>query len=208
MPLSTITGKAFDFLFFILMIATASSTDARPIKWKEQNKPGINIQSLHCENQHNPLGIDVSQPRLGWILKSNAGERGQYQTAYQVQVASSLALLHAGKADVWDSGIIGNIASNNISYNGKRLLSEKRYYWRVKIWDKRKNASAWSSPAFWEMGLLNASDWKGKWIEEVRASSDETKTLYEDKPAPLISRAFTLSRKIKKAVMHVSGIGY
>jgi len=49
------------------------------------------------------------------------------KTAYQVQVASSLALLHAGKADVWDSGIIGNIASNNISYNGKRLLSEKRY---------------------------------------------------------------------------------
>jgi len=51
MPLSTITGKAFAFLFFILMIATASSTDARPIKWKEQNKPGIRFRlpaALHC----------------------------------------------------------------------------------------------------------------------------------------------------------------
>ncbi len=208
MPLSTITGKAFAFLFFILMITTASSTDARPIKWKEQNKPGINIQSLHCENQHNPLGIDVSQPRLGWILKSNAGERGQYQTAYQIQVASSLALLNAGKADVWNSGIIDNIASNNISYNGKGLSSEKRYYWRIRIWDNRKNPSTWSSPAFWEMGLLNASDWKGKWIEEIKASSEENKNLYEDKAAPLFRRDFTAPRKIKKAVMYVSGLGY
>lgn len=208
MPLSTIAGKAFAFLFFILIIATASSTDARPIKWKEQNKPGINIQSLHCENQHNPLGIDVSQPRLGWVLKSNAGERGQYQTAYQIQVASSLALLNAGKADIWNSGIIDNIASNNISYKGKGLSSEKRYYWRIRIWDNRKNPSTWSNPAFWEMGLLNASDWKGKWIEEIKASSEENKNLYEDKAAPLFRRDFTAPRKIKKAVMYVSGLGY
>jgi alpha-L-rhamnosidase len=208
MPLSTINGKAFAFLFFILMIATASSTDARPIKWKEQNKPGINIQSLHCENQQNPLGIDALHPRLGWILKSNAGERGQYQTAYQIQVASSLALLNAGKADVWDSGIIDNIASNNISYSGKPLSSEKRYYWRVRTWDNRKNASTWSIPAFWEMGLLDNTDWKGKWIEEIKASSEENKNLYEEKPAPLFRRDFTAPRKIKKAVMYVSGLGY
>ena len=58
------------------------------------------------------------------------------------------------------------------------------------------------------MGLLNASDWKGKWIEEIKASSEENNNLYEDKAAPLFRREFTLSRKIKKAVMHVSGIGY
>ena len=208
MPLSTITGKPFAFLLFILIIATASSTDARPIKWKEQDKPGINIQSLHCEMQQNPLGIDVIHPRLGWILKTNTGERGQFQTAYQIQVASSIKLLYAGQPDLWDSGIIDSIQSNNISYQGKGLSSEKRYYWRIKIWDRHHKASAWSPAAFWEMGLLNASDWKGKWIEEIKASSEENKNLYEDKAAPLFRRDFTAPRKIKKAVMYVSGLGY
>jgi len=208
LPLSTITGKAFAFLFFILMIATASSTDARPIKWKEQDKPGIIIQSLHCENQQNPLGIDVIHPRLGWILQSNTGERGQFQTAYQIQVASSLTLLQAGQADLWDTGMMDNIASNNISYQGKGLSSEKRYYWRIKIWDRHHKASAWSPAAFWEMGLLNASDWKGNWIEESKSISSKSTTLYEDNPSPLFRRDFMATRKIKKAVMYVSGLGY
>ena len=207
---SRITNSSAVIILFLLAAAFTFpvDVDARPTISKNDTSPGINVVSLHCENQNNPLGIDVAHPKFGWILQSKAGERGQYQTAYQIQVASSLALLNAGKADLWNSGIISNIASNNISYKGKRLTAEKRYYWRIKIWDNRKKASAWSSPAFWEMGLLDRADWKGKWIEEVRASSDETKTLYEDKPAPLFRRAFTLSRKIKKAVMHVSGIGY
>ena len=114
----TINGKAFAFLLFVLISSTALSTDARPIKWKEQDKPGIVIQSLQCENQQNPLGVDALHPRLGWILKSNAGERGQFQTAYQIQVASSIKLLNAGQPDLWDTGIIDSIQSNNISYQG------------------------------------------------------------------------------------------
>jgi len=198
------------FVLFLVLLASAFAlpVDARPTKSNKNYSPGINVESVHCENQNNPIGIDDANPRLGWIIKSNAGERGQYQTAYQIQVASSLALLNAGKADLWDSRIIGNISSNNISYNGKPLSSEKRYYWRVKIWDKRKKASSWSNPAFWEMGLLDNAEWKGKWIEEAKASSEENKNLYEDKPSPLFRKDFTLSRKIKKAVMHVSGIGY
>jgi len=155
---SKINAKAFGFLFFALMIATASSIGATPIKCKAQDKPGINIQSLHCENQQNPMGIDALHPRLGWLLRLEEGARGQYQTAYRIQVASSIKLLNADQPDLWDSGIIDSIQSNNISYQGKGLSSEKRYYWRVKIWDKHHKASAWSSASFWEMGLLKESD--------------------------------------------------
>ena len=208
LPLSTINGKAMAFLFFILIISTAASTDARPNKWKEHDKPGIGIQSLQCENQQNPLGIDALHPRLGWILKSSAGERGQFQTAYQIQVASSIKLLNAGQPDLWDTGIIDSIQSNNISYQGKDLSSEKRYYWRVKIWDKHHKASAWSSASFWEMGLLKESDWKGNWIEESKPISTKSINLYEENPSPLFRRDFTVPRTIKKAVMYVSGLGY
>lgn len=208
LSISTNSVKALAFLFFFLMISTVSSLYARPVPRKQQDKPGIGIQSLHCENQYNPLGIDALHPRLGWIIKSSAGERGQYQTSYHVQVASSITLLNAGQPDLWDSGIIDSIQSNNISYQGNGLSSEKRYYWRVKIWDSRHKASAWSSAGFWEMGLLNNSDWKGKWIEEDKSFSSKSTNLYEDNPSPLFRRDFTIPRTIKKAVMHVSGIGY
>ncbi len=205
---STINAKAFGFLFFALMIITASSTVAKSIKWKEQDKPGITIQSLQCENQQNPIGIDVLHPRLGWLLRHEKGARGQYQTAYRIQVASSVKLLNAGQPDIWDSGIIDSIQSNNISYQGKVLSSDQRYYWRVKIWDNRKKASTWSSTSFWEMGLLKDTDWKGKWIEEIKSFSSSGSNLYEDNPSPLFRRDFKILRTVKKAIMHVSGIGY
>ena len=47
--------------------------------------------NLRCEYRVNPLGIDVTQPRLSWIVTS--AERGQKQTAYQVLVASDEATL-------------------------------------------------------------------------------------------------------------------
>jgi len=46
---------------------------------------------LQCEYRTNPLGIDVTQPRLFWQLQSD--ERSQTQTAYQILVASSAELL-------------------------------------------------------------------------------------------------------------------
>src|SRR5699024_4119975 len=81
--------------------------------------------------------------------------------------------------------------SGNIVYEGKALESSERYFWRVKVWDKHQDdPSEWSDPAFWEMGLLEESDWQGDWIgldgdygvpidtsdrnETVRLESDHT----------------------------------
>ena len=40
--------------------------------------------SLICEYFTNPIGIDVSKPRLSW--QSTSEQRGARQTAYQIQV--------------------------------------------------------------------------------------------------------------------------
>jgi hypothetical protein len=64
----------------------------------------ITVTNHTCEDRCQPLGIDVAQPRLGWTLQSS--QRGDTQTAYQILVASSQALLNANTGDLWDSGMV------------------------------------------------------------------------------------------------------
>jgi alpha-L-rhamnosidase len=199
--------KLFKYALIVLLCKSNISY-AGPVKNPEKNKSGIVVESLQCENQNNPVGIDVNDPRLGWISKAGSEERGQYQTAFQIQVASSKQLLEAGKPDFWDSGIKDGSQSNNVHYSGNKLTPDTRYYWRVKVWDKNHIASQWSQLVFWEMGLLADADWKGKWIGDINPLSSDEKKLYEDNPAPLFRRDFKAPKSVKKAVMHVSGIGY
>src|SRR5690625_2208542 len=115
-----------------------------------QPSGGIEVTNLTTEYAINPLGIDVIEPRLSWHLES--GERGQVQTAYHIQVASSESKLLADRPDVWDTGKVASSQSINVVYGGEPLVSRKRYVWRVKVWDKHGNESGWSEPAWWEMG--------------------------------------------------------
>ena len=120
------------------------------------------VTDLRCEDLHNPLGIDATHPRLSWIL--NSGKRGQRQTAYQVIVASSEAKLKAVQGDLWDTGKVESDSSIQLPYAGHPLESHAQCFWKVRIWDKDGNVSAWSKPALWTMGILAPSDWQAKWI--------------------------------------------
>jgi alpha-L-rhamnosidase len=56
--------------------------------------PATKPVQLKCDSLVNPLGIDSKAPMLSWQLRD---ERfGARQTAYQIEVASSSALLGAG----------------------------------------------------------------------------------------------------------------
>src|SRR5271157_2151540 len=53
---------------------------------------------LRCEYQEDPLAIDAARPRLSWICRELGGSAGEdifglRQTAYEILVASSKALL-------------------------------------------------------------------------------------------------------------------
>lgn len=122
----------------------------------------LHIGALRCEYLDNPLGIDVTAPRLGWLLASP--ERGARQTAWQVLVASSSDLLAQDKGDLWDSGKIPSDQSAQVVYAGKTLQSGQACFWKVRAWNQTDEASSWSAPAHWSMGLLSPSDWKGEWI--------------------------------------------
>jgi alpha-L-rhamnosidase len=117
---------------------------------------------LRCESLKNPLGVDRATLHLSW--QSDNRERNWRQSAYQILVASSADQLRAGQADVWDSGKVSSSESVGIVYGGTKPESGKRYYWTVRVWDAAGTVSQSAEPAWWETGLLEATDWKAKWI--------------------------------------------
>lgn len=51
----------------------------------------------------------------------------------------------------------------HIPYVGS-LTSRSRVEWRVRLWDENGAEGEWTEYAAFEMGLLNAEDWKAQWI--------------------------------------------
>ncbi len=116
---------------------------------------------LRCNYLKNPLGIGDAAPRLSWQLQSK--RRGVMQTAYQIIAASSEGDLRAGKGNLWDSGKVDSDRANQIVYKGKPLGSRQGVWWGVTVYDN-KGGKAKSPPAYFEMGLLDKTDWKAQWI--------------------------------------------
>jgi alpha-L-rhamnosidase len=146
-------------LVFALLLPTSLPMTANDAKAASN---GIAVTKITSEFAENPLGIDVQKPRLSWQLDSN--ERGQKQTAYEVLVSTNLDELNEEKAGMWKTGKVESDQSINIEYGGKPLQSGERYYWKVRVWDNAGQVSSWSEPSWWEMGLLNDSDWSANWI--------------------------------------------
>ncbi len=133
----------------------------------------MTISDLRCEYQLNPLGIDAAQPRLSWILLS--AERNQRQSAYQILVACSEAILNKDHGDIWDSGKVSSDNSVNITFAGKPLVSAQELFWKVRVWDSNGRLTAWSESAHWTMGFLKPEDWKAKWIIPRSSGSGQVK---------------------------------
>jgi len=116
---------------------------------------------LRCEYRINPLGIDKAAPQLSW--QSDSSAPNWKQTGYQILVGSSESGL-SGRADIWDSGRVDSDVSVGIRYGGPKLLSARRYFWKVRVWDTKGEASESTETAWWEMGLLDRADWQAEWI--------------------------------------------
>ena len=162
------------------------------------------VGQLRCEYLVDPQGIDVAKPRLSWVVGSQ--QRGEVQTAYQILVASTPNLLDRGVGDLWNSRKVDASDSALVTYQGQELGSLRACYWKVCVWDRYGHASSWSKPARWSMGLLQPSDWTAKWIglEPKQAPADPSRRL----PARWLRKEFTVSRKISRATVCYSGLGW
>ena len=169
------------------------------------------LTNLRCEYRANPLGIDAAQPRMSWVMAAEASKpasRGLRQTAYQVLVASSEKLLKKDQGDQWDSGKVMSNQSLQIEYGGKPLASQGRYHWKVRVWDADGKATAWSKQATWEMGLLAPQDWQAQWLNDGKPQPTKTEDFYHEDAAPLFRKTFSLPKKVSRARLYISGLGY
>ena len=189
---------------------------------------GIRPVRLTCEYRENPVGIDVVQPRLSWVVESD--ERGQRQTAYRVLVASTAELLATDRSDLWDSGRVASSETIQIAYGGGGLEPGRTCWWKVRVWDGGGRASLWSEPASWTMGLfLDGLAEGARWIGAVpdrAAMADNPDRLEcppeswrqwkaglaesgeQPEPLPLLRREFDVFKTVKRATVAVCGLGH
>jgi alpha-L-rhamnosidase len=152
----------------------------------------VAVKNLLCENLVNPVGLDVVQPGFSWQLVST--KRNLVQSSYEIMVMT-------GKTTAWKSGKVQTDQSVHVPYGGMGLASGQKYSWKVRVWDSQGNASAWSEAASFQMALLNASDWKAKWIEAGFAED----TI--NRPAQYFRKKFSLSKKIASATAYITAHG-
>jgi alpha-L-rhamnosidase len=173
---------------------------------------------LRCEYRTNPLGIDKAAPQLSW--QSDSSTPNWKQAGYQILVASGEALLSEGRGDVWDSGRVESDRSVGIRYSGPKLLTARRYFWKVRVWDAKGDAAESAEPAWWEMGLLDRADWKAEWIHRADPESEADRAAMQwiwlpgqdalavtPKAQAAFRSTFSLTDKPKEAVLFLIARG-
>ncbi|MBR3184722.1 MAG: family 78 glycoside hydrolase catalytic domain [Oscillospiraceae bacterium] len=149
---------------------------------------------LKTEYLTEPVGIDRQQPRLMWNCaaeRSGAGpakgESGVKQTAYQIVTEN------------WDSGKVESSSMHAIY--PLPLCSRERVNWRVRLWDENGEPGDWSE-AFFEMGLLEKTDWTAKWI-----TGDYTPSKKERYPEDCFRKVFAVKKNVRRARLYITACG-
>jgi alpha-L-rhamnosidase len=201
--------KSILLIVFILPVVQLSCTQPG----------GIEPEYLTCEFKESPAGVNLN-PAFGWNLVSV--ERNQYQTAYQLLIADNQADINKNQGNIFDSGMKKSTHSINIRPKHPALEPGKKYYWKVKVWDKNSLESGWSKPASFITGLFSEPDWKGaEWIgyedlpdslllvPGVHGSGNNLGEIGLKRPViPMIRTAFEIPQKIESAYLFISGIGH
>jgi alpha-L-rhamnosidase len=200
------------FPALILVICLLSSC-------KENADSTLTYSQLKCNGFNDPAGTG-NKPEFSWLLSSQL--KGQNQSAYEIIVSSDKSVTDKFIGDYWSSGKINSGNTSWIPYAGKELLSDKDYFWRVRIWDGNDTPMPWSETAKFHTGLFERKDWEGaKWIgyEEipdslllvpgVHGNGNNLGEVAKKRTAvPLFRKEFDASKKIAKAFVFVTGLGH
>lgn len=189
-----------------------------------ENQGKISPTRLSCENLIESVVIDTPRPRLSWIDVFDSHEKGISQTAYRIQVFSSKDDLLGAEPDVWDSGKVVSSESHLIPFEGNQLVSAQTYWWRIKVWDQYDNESEWSQSSQWITGYLTDNEWEASWIgvpwqsdeplpdpinpRESLNTDSNTPIIQSPPAAPLLRKAFEITKPVEEAIAFVSGLGY
>jgi alpha-L-rhamnosidase len=145
--------------------------------------------NLRTEYLVAPMGLDIREPRFFWNC-----EDGIKQSAYWM-------IAERDGIQYWDSGKVQSASMTHIKYAGEKLKSRDRIDWKVKLWDKDGTEGEWVSSWF-EMGLLEKSDWSAKWI--TGNYSPKKNSRY---PVDCFKKEFTCKKPMKSARLYITACG-
>ncbi|PWW05733.1 alpha-L-rhamnosidase [Paenibacillus cellulosilyticus] len=157
------------------------------------------VKQLRCEYRNNPIGLGVTLPRFSWQLESDSVN--VMQQAYHIQVSSGINGFNTNEL-LWDSGKVQSEQSVLVEYAGQLLDSRVRCHYRVKVWDQAGTESDWSEPAYWEMGLLQQSDWSAAWITPNSAHIDP-----QSEEIFLLRNTFDVRDDVNRATVYATALG-
>ncbi|WP_405892214.1 glycoside hydrolase family 78 protein [Streptomyces sp. NBC_00104] len=165
------------------------------------DRRGARVTGLAVDGREDsPLGVDDPAPRLSWRV---VGADGAWtQSAYRLRAARTRKDLDRGRL-LWDSGKVRSPAQTDVAWHGPALSSRDRVVWQVRAWSTGGDATPWSRPGTWEMGLLKRSDWgEAQWIEHPGRTVEQ--------PLPVFARAFRVDGRwgrVVRARLYLSGVG-
>ena len=151
---------------------------------------------LRTDYLKEPLGLGNPKPRFYWNC-----EGGVKQTAYQI-------VAKVGDETVWNSGKVQSSSMTHICYAGRELKSRERVTWAIKLWDENDVGGEVCSSWF-ELGLLNPSDWKAKWItgdykpdRKWRCSVDCFRKIFSAKKKVANARLYASARGVYDVIIN------
>jgi alpha-L-rhamnosidase len=159
----------------------------------------VQVRQLRCDNRVEPLGLGNLHPGLSWQLEGEG--RNVLQSAYEIRVGIDSGSLARGGRVAWSSDKVNSPQSVHVAYGGEPLLSGRRYFWQVRVWDETGRASPWSPVSHWAMGLLAFSDWKASWISPGYTEDSLRR------PSPLLRRGFNARGRAVRATLYITAHG-
>ena len=142
--------------------------------------------NIKIERLTNPIGVDFENPEISWVC-----DGGKRQTAYRIVATTD-------GVTAWDSGRVES-ERMRVTYEPP-LRSRQRVELVVTLWDENGNAGE-ESHAYFEMGLLEPSDFKAKWISGSYRVNKKKRF-----PADCFRKQFTLG-KVARARLYATACG-
>ena len=179
--------RLFASIFIIILVAVSCSQ--------------IKVVDPKVENQDEPKALHTDAPRFSW--KISADIDGVSQESYRILVSSSVKKLKDNVGDLWDSGEVYSGISVLIPYEGRKIGSRAKAWWKVIV--KTNKGVYESAISSFGTSILDSSEICAKWIgHDFEDDILEMKTRLA---ARYLRKEFDVAAKVKEAKLYISGVG-
>ncbi|MFL5926709.1 MAG: family 78 glycoside hydrolase catalytic domain [Gaiellaceae bacterium] len=146
---------------------------------------------MRAELRDDALAVASPRPRLSWQIATRMP--GWRQRAYELELEGARGSAHVR---------VESTESVLVPWPFDALRSRERVAVRVRVWEAGGEATPWSDPLTVEAGLLEADDWRARfvgpaWPEDLTAPQ----------PAPYLRRELVLDADVVEARLHITALG-